>query len=73
MNADDDQEPDQDDAYEIVMKDDCDDYDMYECGDGTCIPYAKVCDKTPNCKNGVDEVKPYLLTTSTNISTYLHI
>ena len=72
VNTDDDQEPDQDDAYEIVKKDDCDDYDMYECGDGTCIPYAKVCDKTPNCKNGVDEVKDHLLPVLTLVCT-IHI
>ena len=53
-----DQEPNQDDVDEDISekKDDCSDYDMYDCGDGTCIPMENFCDETPNCKNGVDEV-----------------
>lgn len=29
--------------------------DMFDCGDGTCIEQLRVCDGTPNCKNGQDE------------------
>ena len=53
-----DYESDQDDVNEDISEkqDDCNDYDMYDCGDGTCIPIENLCDETPNCKNGVDEV-----------------
>lgn len=35
----------------------CDRKKEFDCGDGTCIPYSKVCDDKPDCPKWEDEPK----------------